>query len=152
MRQDADGYFYFVDRIGDTFRWKGENVSTTEVAEAVSRYPGVAEANVYGVSIAKLDGRAGMVAITPGDGFDLQGLRAFLHRELPNYARPIFVRITPAIETTGTFKYRKVDLVSDGFDPAKIEHNLYFDDPVEQTYMAVTPALYAQIQSGAFKL
>ncbi|MFZ2028924.1 MAG: long-chain-acyl-CoA synthetase [Vitreimonas sp.] len=152
MRQDADGYFYFVDRIGDTFRWKGENVSTTEVAEAVSRYPGVAEANVYGVSIAKLDGRAGMVAITPGDDFDLQGLRAFLHRELPNYARPIFVRITPAIETTGTFKYRKVDLVSDGFDPAKIEHNLYFDDPVEQKYVVVTPPLYAQIQGGAFKL
>lgn len=152
MRQDADGYFYFVDRIGDTFRWKGENVSTTEVAEAVSRYPGVAEANVYGVSIARLDGRAGMVAVTPGDGFDLQGLRGFLHRELPNYARPLFVRITPAIETTGTFKYRKVDLVSDGFDPAKIEHNLYFDDPVEQKYVSVTPALYAQIQSGAFKL
>jgi fatty-acyl-CoA synthase len=152
MRQDADGYFYFVDRIGDTYRWKGENVSTTEVAEAASRYPGVAEADVYGVSIAKLDGRAGMVAITPGDGFDLQGLRDFLHRELPNYARPIFVRLTPAIETTGTFKYRKVDLVHDGFDPAKIEHPLYFNDPVEQKYVPVTPALYAQIQSGAFKL
>jgi fatty-acyl-CoA synthase len=152
MRQDVDGYFYFVDRIGDTFRWKGENVSTTEVAESVSRFPGVAEANVYGVSIAKLDGRAGMVAITPGDGFDLQALRDFLHRELPNYARPIFIRLTPAIETTGTFKYRKVDLVSDGFDPAKIEHALYFDDPVEQKYVPITPALYAQIQNSAFKL
>src|SRR5262249_23552126 len=152
MRQDADGYFYFVDRIGDTFRWKGENVSTTEIAEAISRYPGVAEANVYGVSIAKLDGRAGMVAITPGEGFDLQGLRGFIHSELPNYARPIFEGMTPAIETTGTFKYRKVDLVSDGFDPTRVEHALFFDDPVEQKYVQVTPALYAQIQSGAFKL
>ncbi len=152
MRQDGDGYFYFVDRIGDTYRWKGENVSTTEVAEAVSRYPGVVEANVYGVSIAGLDGRAGMAAITPGAGFELQGLRAFLMRELPNYARPIFVRIEPAIETTGTFKYRKVDLVRDGFDPSKIETALYFDDPTEQRYTPITPTLYNQIQGNAFKL
>src|SRR5262249_28582826 len=110
MRQDKDGYFYFVDRIGDTFRWKGENVSTTEVAQAIAHYPGVAEANVYGVSVSKLDGRAGMAAITPSDGFDLQGLRLYLQKELPPYARPIFVRIEPAIETTGTFKYRKIDL------------------------------------------
>jgi fatty-acyl-CoA synthase len=152
MRQDADGYFYFVDRIGDTFRWKGENVSTTEVAEAVSRYPGVAEANVYGVSVGKLDGRAGMVSITAGNGFDLQGLRAFLRQELPGYARPIFVRIDPAIDTTGTFKYRKLDLVRDGFDPSRIEHAVYFDDPVEQRYAQITPALYARIQNGEFRL
>ena len=152
MRQDADGYFYFVDRIGDTFRWKGENVSTTEVAEAVARYPGVAEASVYGVAVASLDGRAGMAAITPGPDFDLQGLRAFLHRELVGYARPIFIRIDPAIETTGTFKYRKIDLVRDGFDPAKVEHALYFDDPIEQRYAPITPDLFARIQSGVFKL
>jgi fatty-acyl-CoA synthase len=152
MRQDEAGYFYFVDRIGDTFRWKGENVSTTEVAEAIGRYPGVDEVNVYGVKIDRLDGRAGMAAITPGEGFALDGLRDYLVRELPNYARPIFVRIQPAIETTGTFKYRKVDLVRDGFDPAKIEQQLYFDHPIEHRYMAITPELYAQIQSSAFKL
>jgi fatty-acyl-CoA synthase len=112
----------------------------------------VAEANVYGVSVDKLDGRAGMVAITAGDGFDLQGLRTFLQQELPNYARPLFVRIDPQIETTGTFKYRKIDLVRDGFDPAKIEHALYFDDPEEQRYVPITPALYARIQGGEFKL
>ena len=152
MRQDADGYFYFVDRIGDTFRWKGENVSTTEVAEVISRYPGVDEANVYGVKIGKFDGRAGMAAITPGDGFKIDGLRDYLNRELPSYARPLFIRIAPAIETTGTFKYRKVDLVRDGFDPAKVEQALYFDQPEASAYKPITPTLYAQIQDGAFKL
>ncbi|MBL8531374.1 MAG: long-chain-acyl-CoA synthetase [Hyphomonadaceae bacterium] len=152
MRQDREGYFYFVDRIGDTFRWKGENVSTTEVAEALARFPGVAEANVYGAKIDKLDGRAGMAAITPGDDFAIARLGAFVIRELPSYARPIFVRLQPAIETTGTFKYRKVDLVRDGFDPAKTEHALFFLHPEQQTYVPITPALYAEIQSGAFKL
>ncbi|MGE0740151.1 MAG: long-chain-acyl-CoA synthetase [Hyphomonadaceae bacterium] len=152
MRQDKDGYFYFVDRIGDTFRWKGENVSTTEVAEALLRYPGITEANVYGVHVGALDGRAGMAAITPDADFKLDGLRDFLVRELPAYARPLFLRMQPAIETTGTFKYRKVDLVQDGFDPARIEHALYFDNPDTHRYEAVTPDLFARIQSGAFKL
>jgi fatty-acyl-CoA synthase len=152
MRQDEEGYFYFVDRIGDTFRWKGENVSTTEVAEAAARYAGVAEAIVYGVKIENLDGRAGMVAITPGEGFDLQGLRDHLARELPSYARPLFVRIQPAIETTGTFKYRKIDLVRDGFDPARGEQDLYFDDPEAHAYVRITAELHAKIQAGGFKL
>lgn len=152
MRQDEDGYFYFVDRIGDTFRWKGENVSTTEVAQVLAHYPGVQEANVYGVKIDKLDGRAGMAAITPGEGFDLEGLRPFLARELPGYAMPMFLRIQPAIETTGTFKYRKVDLVSDGFDPARVEHPLYFDNPEAHRFVRITPELYKQIQGGAFRL
>ena len=152
MRQDEEGYFYFVDRIGDTFRWKGENVSTTEVAEAISRYPGVDEVNVYGVKIDRLDGRAGMAAITPGEDFDLNGLRIFLAAELPSYARPLFVRIEPAIETTGTFKYRKIDLVRDGFDPAKIEHALYFDDPDAQAYVPLTTELYTRIQTGGVRL
>lgn len=152
MRQDGDGYFYFVDRIGDTFRWKGENVSTTEVAEALSRYPGVDEANVYGVKIDRLDGRAGMAAITPGSDFKLEGLRDFIARELPAYARPLFLRLQPAIETTGTFKYRKVDLVRDGFDPAKCELPLYFDDPETGDYVAITTALHAHIHAGAYKL
>ena len=152
MRQDKDGYFFFVDRIGDTFRWKGENVSTTEVAEVISRYPGVDEANVYGVKIDRIDGRAGMAAITPGEEFKIEGLRDYLVRELPSFARPIFIRITPAIETTGTFKFRKIDLVRDGFDPAKIEHALYFDQPDLNRYAPLTPELYARIQGGAFKL
>lgn len=152
MRQDEDGYFYFIDRVGDTFRWKGENVSTTEVAEVISRYPGVSEANVYGVKIDRIDGRAGMAAITADENFKLDGLRDYLVRELPSYARPMFIRLQPAIEITGTFKYRKVDLVRDGFDPAKIEQPLYFDHPAEYRYTPITPELYANIQAGAFKL
>jgi fatty-acyl-CoA synthase len=152
MRKDEDGYFYFVDRIGDTFRWKGENVSTTEVGEVIARYPGVAEANVYGVKIEHVDGRAGMAAITPEPAFDLSGLRTYLERELPPYARPLFIRIQPAIETTGTFKYRKVDLVREGFNPTALEQALYFDHPIEHAYKPINTNLYAQIQSGAFKL
>jgi fatty-acyl-CoA synthase len=152
MRKDEDGYFYFVDRIGDTFRWKGENVSTTEVAEAIARYPGVAEAIVYGVKLDHVDGRAGMAAITPEPGFDLEGLRAYIGRELPAYARPLFIRIQPALETTGTFKYRKLDLVREGFNPTAVEQALYFDHPNHQTYVPITPDLYAQIQSGALRL
>ena len=153
MRQDGDGYFYFVDRIGDTFRWKGENVSTTEVQEAIARYPNVEEAIVYGAKIDRLDGRAGMAALTPGERFNVEGLAGFLAHELPAYARPIFIRLQPApAEITGTFKYRKVDLVRDGFDPAKIEHDLFFLHPDENKYVPLTPELYAQIQTGAFKL
>jgi fatty-acyl-CoA synthase len=152
MRQDKDGYFYFVDRIGDTFRWKGENVSTTEVAEVISRYPGVAEAIVYGVGVEGQDGRAGMAAVTPEPTFDLAGLRAYLARELPAYARPLFIRIQPALETTGTFKYRKIDLVRDGFNPTAVEQALYFDHPADQAYVPITRDLYADIQRGAFRL
>ena len=122
------------------------------MAEAISRYPGIDEAIVYGVKVDRLDGRAGMVAITPGEGFDLQGLRGHVASELPSYARPLFVRIQPAIETTGTFKYRKLDLVRDGFDPGKTEQQLYFDDPEAHAYARISPELFAKIQSGGFKL
>ena len=152
MRQDRAGYFYFVDRVGDTFRWKGENVSTTEVSETLARAPGVAEAIVYGVKLERVDGRAGMAAITPGEEFDIAKLHDDVTKNLPAYARPLFVRLQPEMDTTGTFKYRKMDLVRDGFDPAKIEHEVYFDDPETNAYVRVTPELYAKIQTGGFRL
>jgi fatty-acyl-CoA synthase len=152
MRQDKDGYFYFVDRIGDTFRWKGENVSTNEIAERLTAYPGVMEAIVYGVKIADADGRAGMAALTIGPDFDLSGLRAYLYRELAVFARPLFIRVKQAIETTGTFKYRKVDLMAEGFDPAKVADPLYFDDPEQDAFAPVTAALARRIDSGDIKL
>jgi fatty-acyl-CoA synthase len=128
LRVDADDYAYFVDRIGDTFRWKGENVATSEVAEVVTVCPGVREVNVYGVSIPGHDGRAGMAALVADDGFDAARLAAHVARELPSYARPLFLRIQPELEVTGTFKHRKVELVAEGFDPARVRDPLWFFD------------------------
>jgi fatty-acyl-CoA synthase len=152
MRQDKDGYFYFIDRIGDTFRWKGENVSTNEVGDVIAQFPGVLEANVYGVKVGKLDGRAGMAALTLADDAEVGALRARVHAALPAYARPVFVRLQRQIETTGTFKYRKVDLVDVGFDPAKTEDPLYFDHPEQGRYVEITPSLHDEIVAGKYRL
>ena len=95
------GYFYFVDRVGDTFRWKGENVSTTEVADTISACPGVIEAVVYGVTIPGTEGRAGMAAVVVSQDFDLAAFRQHLAERLPEYARPLFLRIRGEIETDG---------------------------------------------------
>src|SRR6201996_6594180 len=104
MRRDEHGYFYFVDRIGDTFRWKGENVATSEVAAALGREAGIKEANVYGVHVPGSEGRAGMAALVVDAAFDVTRLAAHLKTRLPPYARPIFLRLTPALDVTGTFK------------------------------------------------
>src|SRR3974390_1892619 len=117
MKRDEHDYFYFVDRIGDTFRWKGENVATSEVAEALGVVPGVKEANVYGVQVPGQDGRAGMAALVVGPEFDPATLPAKLSANLAAYARPVFLRLQPEMEITGTFKLRKVDLVNEGFGP-----------------------------------
>jgi len=152
MRRDRHGYFYFVDRIGDTFRWKGENVSTAEVAEALCRFPGVRDANVYGVAVAGHEGRAGMAAIVADDELDLAALRAHLHALLPDYARPRFLRIRGEIEMTMTFKQKKVDLVAQGFDPAQSADVIYFDDPRAGAFVHLDAALHGQIIGGAIRL
>lgn len=152
MRRDADGYFYFVDRIGDTFRWKGENVSTSEVAETISVFPGIKEANVYGVVVPGSDGRAGMAAIVCTPDLDLAALRKRLVRELPDYARPVFLRIRDEIDVTSTFKQRKVDLVQEGFDPARIKDTIFFDDPRAGAYVRLDTSLYAKIVTGEVRL
>ncbi len=152
MKQDEEGYFYFVDRIGDTFRWKGENVSTTEVAEAVSSFPGIEEANVYGVQIGQMDGRAGMAALHTTGTVDLDGLRVHLINQLPPFARPLFIRMQQQIDTTGTVKYRKIGLVQEGFDPSKTSDAIWFDHPVDKRFVRVTPELYAEICAGKLKL
>ncbi len=152
MRKDKNGYFYFVDRIGDTFRWKGENVATSEVAEAISVFPGVHEANVYGVHVPNTDGRAGMAAIVSEQQIDPNDLRKHLSKELPDYARPLFLRMQTEIEITGTFKHRKVALVKEGFDPSTISDPMFFDHPNENAYVPLTPALFEEICSGALKL
>ncbi|KAI6244366.1 AMP-dependent synthetase and ligase [Aphelenchoides fujianensis] len=151
MKVDGDGYIYFVDRIGDTFRWKGENVATSEVAERLASVEHVLEVNVYGVKVGDLDGKAGMAALVTDPGFDIEAFAKHVDEHLPSYARPIFVRLQQAIETTGTFKYRKIDLVGDGFDPTRTRDPLYFRDPAKG-YVKITKAIFAKIEAGGYKL
>jgi len=151
MRRDAQGFVYFVDRIGDTFRWKGENVSTAEVAEAIARCPGVLDATVYGVAIPGTDGRAGMAALVVGEGFDLAALRRHLDASLPAYARPVFVRIRAELDTTGTFKHRKDELTREGYDPGTTKDAIYFSDPQQQGFVRMDVALFSRIESGQMR-
>lgn len=152
MKRDDLGYFYFVDRIGDTFRWKGENVATSEVAEAIAVFPGVLEANVYGVSIPNHDGRAGMVGLVTNDNFDMASFGNYMRIQLPEYARPIFIRMQGEIDATGTFKQRKVDLVKQGFDPNNIIDELYFNETESGEIRPLDSALFNQIIGGDLRL
>jgi fatty-acyl-CoA synthase len=151
MRQDDQGFFYFVDRVGDTFRWKGENVSTGEVTAVISACPGVSEAAVYGVAVPGTEGRAGMVAVVVAPQFNLAALRRHL-KTLPAYARPLFLRIVPSIELTGTFRLKKNELALQGYDPARVSDPMYFDDRVLETYVKVDAALYERIRAGSLRL
>lgn len=155
LKKDEHAYMYFIDRIGDTFRWKGENVSTNEVAEALAVFEDVKLPNVYGVHLPDTDGRAGMASITldGADELDGKGLAAHVDKFLPAYARPIFIRVQPEAETTGTFKYRKVDLVKEGYDLTKIDEGdkLYVRLPGSDAYEPLTPETQAQIEKGEVK-
>jgi fatty-acyl-CoA synthase len=151
MKMDAEGYFYFVDRIGDTFRWKGENVSTNEVAERLQAFPGVDQATVYGVAGDGADGRAGMAAIVPSGAFDPKAFGEHVARELPAYAQPLFVRLMPKLDATGTFKVRKLDLVADGYDPARIKGAMFFHDP-KRGYVKLTKSVFDRLAAGAIRI
>ncbi len=150
MRQDAQGYFYFMDRIGDTFRWKGENVATTEVAAAAASAPGVKAANIYGVAVEGHGGKCGMAALEVDSNFDLAAFRVHLALRLPAYARPVFLRIVPSLAITETFKQKKHLLAPQGFDPAAISDPLYAD--CGQGFVPLDAALYARINSGLIRL
>jgi fatty-acyl-CoA synthase len=152
MRQDENGYFYFIDRIGDTFRWKGENVATSEVSETITAFAGVVQANVYGVAVAGREGRAGMAAVVVEPGFDFDAFREYLAAHLPEYARPLFLRLLPELDITATFKQKKFDLVRDGFDPGRVADPLYFSDAESRTFVPLDAALHARIQSGAVRM
>jgi fatty-acyl-CoA synthase len=151
MRQDERGYFYFIDRVGDTFRWKGENVSTSEVEERLCDIDSVREANVYGVRVPGADGRAGMAALVVDERFDLHAFHAAVQAALPAYAQPVFLRLQPQIDTTGTFKRRKVDVAADGFDPAAIKDPLFVKLP-QTGYQPIDDALHRRIQAGEVRL
>ncbi len=152
MRQDEQGFFHFVDRVGDSFRWKGENVATSEVNDAIRDCPGVVDATTYGVTVPGTDGRAGMAAIVIGENFDFRILAEHLARRLPPYAHPLFLRIMDALDSTETFKQKKHQLVHEGFDPAAVADALLFRDPQSGHYHPLDRGIYARISEGALRL
>ena len=145
MRREPDGFYTFVDRIGDTFRWKGENVSTLEVVSVLRACAGVQDAFVYGVAVPGADGRAGMALLKIDEKFDVDGLSAQLDT-LPKYARPLFLRLATEIETTETFKPKRKAYVDQGFDPKRINEPLYVFDVRRNLYVALDAERYASIQ------
>jgi len=152
VRYDADGYFYFIDRVGDTFRWKGENVSTDEVAQVLTQFPGVAVANVYGVRVPGNEGRAGMVALTLAAGvpFAPREFHEFASRRLASYALPLFVRLTAQADLTTTFKLRKIDLQRAGYDPERTGDVLWVSDAHAGSYVPLTAASLAALEIAPF--
>ena len=144
-------HYQFVDRVGDTFRWKSENVSTNEVGEIINTHPQIALCNVYGVEVPKADGKAGMAAIVltqdSGD-LDLESLSAHINRELPSYARPVFLRILPEMDTTGTFKMVKGDLRKEGYDLEQVRDALFVMQPRATVYEPLDAAFAAKLRAG----
>jgi acyl-CoA synthetase (AMP-forming)/AMP-acid ligase II len=143
-----DRWVSFADRIGDTYRWKGENVSTNEVAEMLNGAKGVLESNVYGVSIPGTEGRAGMASISAGGDFDIEELGRYVTSKLPAYQRPYFVRVQQngGMRVTGTFKHQKVSYRDEGYDPEKVSDPLYFLDG--ERYVPLDRKLFERINSG----
>ena len=148
MRKDENGYFYFVDRIGDTFRWKGENVSTLEVAEAINtlprhrRMPTSTASRFRAMKAAPAWRRSCATTATCRRSIGI------CRASLPDYARPVFVRVRKDLDMTATFKQRKIDLVKQGFDPDAIADPIYFNDPSRRAFVPLDRAVYAGIQSG----
>ncbi|WP_414431011.1 long-chain-acyl-CoA synthetase [Alcanivorax sp. IL3] len=154
VRDQGLHHIQFVDRVGDTFRWKGENVAAGEVEGAMAQHPDIDHGVVYGVSIPGCDGRAGMAAVTLSPGVTLNGpgLAQHLNRLLPAYAVPLFLRIRDHQETTGTFKYRKVELKQQGFAPDQVAEPVYVLLDSQRGYQPLTAELARQIQQGEIRL
>lgn len=154
VRRQGMRHIQFVDRTGDTFRWKGENVATGEIEGALAKTPGVEQGAVYGVQIPGHDGRAGMAAITLADAqaFDGRALAAHLCQALPAYAVPVFLRLREEQDTTGTFKYRKVDLKTEGFDPTTVPDPVYVLLDRKTGYQRLTEQLASEIAAGEVRL
>ncbi|MEG0052147.1 MAG: long-chain-acyl-CoA synthetase [Comamonas sp.] len=150
LRCDEDGYCWFVDRIGDTYRWKSENVSTMEVTDALAEFPGADATTVYGVQVPGHEGRAGMVALVMivGVDFDPQAFYEMALARLPRYAAPLFVRLMDAPDITGNYKLRKVDLQKQGFDPEQVKDVMFVRDDRQKTYVPLTPASVQEALRG----
>jgi acyl-CoA synthetase (AMP-forming)/AMP-acid ligase II len=147
-------HILFVDRLGDTFRWKGENVSTGEVEKVLNTHNQVAQSTAYGVKIPGTDGRAGMAALVPAttvDVFDMKALGEIVVKGLPHYAVPRFIRFVKAFETTATHKIKKTALRNEAFDPAKVSEPLYVILPGTETYVPLTKELYLEIVGGQYR-
>ena len=155
MRNIGFGHAQFVDRLGDTYRWKGENVSTTEVENILLQHPNICEAVAYGVEIRNTNGRAGMAAITPAESLatlDFSELLAFAREQMPAYAVPVFLRVKVKMETTGTFKYQKTRLKDEAFDPGRTgDDPIYAWLPGTGTYVPVTEQLLEDIHGGKYR-
>jgi fatty-acyl-CoA synthase len=151
MRRDDQGYFHFVDRVGDTFRWKGENVATGEVSDAIRNCPGVVDAATYGVTVPGCDGRAGMAALVTEEGFDPAVLAKHLGRRLPPYAIPVFLRLCRTLDATETFKQQKQRLVREGFDLSIADDPVFLRHPADGLYRPLDAAVRARIADGGIK-
>ncbi|MFL2945350.1 MAG: long-chain-acyl-CoA synthetase [Parvibaculales bacterium] len=153
MRQPF-GHIQFADRIGDTFRWQGENVATTEVEGAVADWTEAEDAVVYGVSVPGRDGRCGMLYVTPREGsaMELAGLPELLRNRLPGYAVPRFLRVGRATSLTGTFKYQKSQLKKEAYDCGSLEDDIFFLAPASDAFVKLTSDLQKQIDDGDVRL
>jgi len=154
IRDLGFNHIQFVDRLGDTFRWKGENVSTTEVEKVANTFPQIALSAVYGVLMPGGEGRVGMAAVVPETGgrdFDLQGLAEHFHRYLPNYAVPRFIRFQSEFEYTPTHKIKKLRLKNQGFDPSLVAEPLFVLLPGEAEFKPLIQGLHKEILGGRFK-
>ncbi|WP_136476216.1 long-chain-acyl-CoA synthetase [Pseudomonas sp. DG56-2] len=152
LRFDEDGYLYFIDRIGDTFRWKSENVSTLEVASALGDFTGLELINIYGVQVPGQEGRVGMAAVLmqPGQTFDPKAFYALTEARLPRYAAPMFVRVSAAADLTSTFKLRKVDLQRQGYAPTAFSDPLFIRDESSRSYVAYSTEVLERVGLAAF--
>ena len=153
LRYDENRYFYFVDRVGDTFRWKSENVSTQEVATILADFDGIEFINVYGVLVPNHEGRAGMAAIVmqPGQSFDSKAFYQWVSDKLPHYAGPLFVRVSERADMTTTFKLRKVDLQKQGYSPTLCQDPLFIKDDSSQDYVAYSEQALATVGLPKFE-
>jgi acyl-CoA synthetase (AMP-forming)/AMP-acid ligase II len=164
LRLDKQGRLYFIDRLGDTFRWHSENVSTNEVSDVIGKFSQVAETNVYGVLVPNADGRAGCAAIVPtdetlngGKGLDLAALAAHCLASLPRYAVPLFLRVTKSLEYTGTHKLQKQKLRSEGIDLDVIKRTsgddqMYWLPPGSGAYVPFTEKDLQELKAGKVRL
>ncbi len=151
LRKDGNGYYYFVDRVGDTFRWKGENISAAEVEGVIRTICSVKEALVYGVKVPFTEGQAGMVAVLPDEAFKLDEFRKAICEGLPRYAQPLFLRLVSTINRTETFKPQKNQLKREGYDPGIVTDSLYLNDMVDGAFTPLDLNTYELIQSAGIR-